>query len=61
MMGVWFLSNAGGNKVAGWAAGFFSSMPLNTLFGYVAFVVLVASGIMFLLIKPSKKLMVDVR
>lgn len=61
MMGVWFLSNAGGNKVAGWAAGFFSSMPLNTLFGYVALVVLAASAIMFLLIKPSKKLMVDVR
>ncbi len=33
MMGVWFLSNAFGNKLAGWAAGFFSSMPLNTLFG----------------------------
>jgi POT family proton-dependent oligopeptide transporter len=61
MMGVWFLSNAGGNKVAGWAAGFFSSMPLNTLFGYVALVVLVASGVMFVLIKPAKKLMVDVR
>ena len=35
MMGVWFLSNAFGNKLAGWVAGFFSSMPLNTLFGDV--------------------------
>jgi POT family proton-dependent oligopeptide transporter len=61
MMGVWFLSNAGGNKVAGWAASFFSSMPLNTLFGYVTIVLLVASAVMFVLIKPSKKLMVDVK
>ena len=36
MMGVWFLSNAFGNKLAGWAAGFFSTMPLQTLFGDVA-------------------------
>ena len=61
MMGVWFLSNAFGNKVAGWAAGFFSSMPLNALFGYVTVVLLIASAVMFMLIKPSKKLMVDVK
>ena len=61
MMGVWFLSNAFGNKLAGWAAGFFSSMPLNTLFGYVTVVLLVAAAVMFALIKPSKRLMVDVK
>ena len=61
MMGVWFLSNAFGNKVAGWAAGFFSSMPLNALFGYVTVVLLIASAVMFMLIRPSKKLMVDVK
>ena len=33
MMGVWFLSNAFGNKLAGYAAGFVSSMPLSSLFG----------------------------
>jgi POT family proton-dependent oligopeptide transporter len=60
MMGVWFLSNAFGNKLAGWAAGFFSSMPLNTLFGYVTLVLVIAAGVMFLLVKPSKRLMVDV-
>ena len=27
MMGVWFLSNALGNKLAGWAAGFFGARP----------------------------------
>ncbi len=61
MMGVWFLSNAFGNKLAGWAAGFFSSMPLNTLFGYVTSVLLIAAAVMFILIKPSKKLMVGVK
>jgi proton-dependent oligopeptide transporter, POT family len=60
MMGVWFLSNAFGNKLAGWAAGFFSSMPLNTLFGYVTLVLVIAAAVMFLLVKPSKRLMVDV-
>jgi proton-dependent oligopeptide transporter, POT family len=57
MMGVWFLSNAFGNKLAGWAAGFFSSMPLNTLFGIVTTVLLGAAVVMFALVKPSKRLM----
>jgi POT family proton-dependent oligopeptide transporter len=61
MMGVWFLSNAFGNKLAGWAAGFFSSMPLNTLFGYVTIVLLISAALMFILVKPSKRLMVDVK
>jgi len=60
MMGVWFLSNAFGNKLAGWAAGFFSSIPLNTLFGYVTIVLLVSAAVMFVLVKPSKRLMGDV-
>ena len=57
MMGVWFLSNAAGNKLAGWAAGFFSTLPLPTLFGTVAVVMLVATAILFLLVKPVKRLM----
>jgi POT family proton-dependent oligopeptide transporter len=61
MMGVWFLSNALGNKLAGWAAGFFSTMPLPTLFGTVAAVTLVAAAILFLLLRPVKQLMGDVR
>src|SRR5437773_1490291 len=36
MMGVWLLSTAIGNKLAGWTAGFFTTLPLPTLFGYVA-------------------------
>jgi proton-dependent oligopeptide transporter, POT family len=60
MMGVWFLSNAFGNKLAGWAAGFFSSMPLDKLFGEVAAVLLITAAIMFLLVKPIRRLMAGV-
>jgi POT family proton-dependent oligopeptide transporter len=61
MMGVWFLSNAFGNKLAGWAAGFFSSMPLNQLFTYTTVVLLAASIVMFAIIKPAKGLMGDAK
>ncbi len=57
MMGVFFLSNALGNKLAGWTAGFFSTMPLAQLFGAVAAVCLIAAAIMFVLVRPVKKLM----
>ena len=57
MMGVWFLSNAFGNKLAGWVAGFFSAMPLETLFGLVASILLGAALLMFLLIRPVRRLM----
>jgi POT family proton-dependent oligopeptide transporter len=60
-MGLWFLSNAVGNKLAGWAAGFFSTLPLPTLFGYVAAVSLVAAAILAVLIKPIQRLMGAVR
>ena len=58
---VWFLSNALGNKLAGWAAGFFSSMPLNQLFSYTTMVLLGAAVVMFAMIKPAKRLMGSVR
>lgn len=61
MMGVFFLSNALGNKLAGWTAGFFSSMPLSQLFGAVAGVSLVAAVFMFALVRPVKQLMGGVR
>ncbi|HEX4600274.1 MAG TPA: peptide MFS transporter [Gemmatimonadales bacterium] len=57
MMGVWFLSNAFGNKLAGWAAGFISALPLPTLFGAVAGVCLAAALIMALLVRPIRRLM----
>jgi dipeptide/tripeptide permease len=61
MMGVWFLSNAFGNKLAGWSAGFFSSMPLERLFSIVTGVLLVTALVMFALVKPLRRLMGDTR
>jgi proton-dependent oligopeptide transporter, POT family len=57
MMGVWFLSNSFGNKLAGYAAGFISSMPLESLFGTVAGVLAISAVVMFVLIKPIRSLM----
>ncbi|HTK81090.1 MAG TPA: peptide MFS transporter [Bacteroidota bacterium] len=57
MMGVWFLSNSFGNKLAGWAAGFFATMPLSQLFGEVSVILLVTAAVMFIFVKPIRKLM----
>jgi len=61
MMGVWFLSNAFGNKLAGWAAGFFSTVPLHDLFRQVTIVLIIAAAVMFALVKPIKTLMAGVK
>ena len=61
LMGVFFLSNALGNKLAGWSAGFISTTPLPTLFGVTAAVTLGAAAVMFLLIRPVQRLMGGVR
>ena len=57
MMGVWLLSTAVGSKLAGWTAGFFSTLPLPTLFGAVAGVMLVSGVVLAVLIRPIKGLM----
>ena len=57
MMGVFFLSNAAGNKIAGWAAGFLGAMPIATLFGTVAAITLGASVVLFVMVPWIKKLM----
>jgi proton-dependent oligopeptide transporter, POT family len=57
MMGVWFLSNALGNKIAGWSAGFISTLPLQSLFGVTAGVTIGAAVVLFLLIKPFRNMM----
>ena len=61
MMGVFFLSNALGNKLAGWSAGFIGTTPLPTLFGATAVVTLGAAVVMFVLIRPVQRLMSGVR
>jgi POT family proton-dependent oligopeptide transporter len=57
MMGVWFLSIGAGNKLAGWVAGLSASVPLTTLFGALAAVTLGAALVLFLLLKPVRRLM----
>jgi len=57
MLGVWFLADSVGSKVAGLAAGFISSAPLPQLFGVVAGVCLGSSLVAFLMVKPMRGLM----
>jgi POT family proton-dependent oligopeptide transporter len=57
MMGVWFLSIAMGNKLAGFAGGFFDRLPLPTLFGAVALTTFVSAAVLLLLTKPIRGMM----
>src|SRR5437763_10303553 len=57
MMGMWFLSIAVGNKLAGMAGGLFEQLPLPTLFGAVALTTFAAAAILLLLTRPIQKLM----
>lgn len=57
MMGTWFLADAIGNKVAGYAAGFFASVPLSQLFLLIGGTAVVTSLVAFALIVPIRKLM----
>jgi POT family proton-dependent oligopeptide transporter len=57
MMGLWFLSIAAGNKLAGWIAGASASVPLTTLFGWIAAATIGAALVLFLIIRPVRRLM----
>jgi POT family proton-dependent oligopeptide transporter len=61
MMGVFFLSNALGNKIAGFAAGFVGSMPIPSLFGTVAAVTLGAALVLAVMVPGIRKLMAGVQ
>jgi len=61
VMGIFFLSNAAGNWLAGWSARFISTVPLVTLFGVTAAVTLGAGVVLFLLLRPIRNLMGGVR
>jgi len=61
MMGVWFLGIAFGNKLAGWVAGFISSVPLETLFQAVGGVLLAATLVMLFLVRPIRRMIGDAR
>ena len=61
MMGIWFLSISIGNWMAGKAASLYSSFSLPTLFGAVAVFSLLATLVLALLIKPTVRLMGEVK
>ncbi|PYO72228.1 MAG: dipeptide/tripeptide permease [Gemmatimonadetes bacterium] len=61
VMGIFFLSNAAGNWLAGWSARFISTVPLVTLFGVTAAVTVGAGVVLFLLLRPVRSLMGGVR
>src|SRR5207247_8951256 len=52
MMGVWLLSVAAGDLIAGWIAGLFESYPLPQLFGAVGLTAIGAAVLLALLVKP---------
>jgi len=57
MMGVWFLSIALGNKVAGWIGGLFDPERLAHIFGTVGAMAIGAALLLALLARPIRKLM----
>jgi proton-dependent oligopeptide transporter, POT family len=60
MMGVWFLSLAFGNKLAGWTGGLISTMPVDTLLLWMGGTLVAAAVVMFALVVPVRRLMGDV-
>ncbi len=57
MMGTWFMGSALGNLIAGLVAGYIEDMPLPSLFGTVATIVMVG-GALFLVFTPVIKKMI---
>jgi POT family proton-dependent oligopeptide transporter len=60
IMGIWFLASSIGNWLAGKAGSLFESMPLPSLFGWVAGIAFAAALVLALLIKPTKRMMAGV-
>ncbi|MGN6393050.1 MAG: peptide MFS transporter [Gemmatimonadales bacterium] len=57
IMGVWYLSLAVGNYLAGMASSFYETMPLSTLFTITAGTALVAAAVLALLIRPMRRML----
>ena len=57
MMGVWFLATSVGNLIAGRVAGLYESFTLVQLFSAVTAFAIVASLIMFALVKPIREML----
>ena len=60
MMGVWFLATSVGNFVGGRVSSFYESWPLPSLFGAVGLFAIGAGVLLFLSVKPIKRLMGEV-
>jgi POT family proton-dependent oligopeptide transporter len=56
MMGVWFLAASVGNFIGGRISSFYESWALPSLFGAVGFFAIGAGVLLFLLVKPIKRL-----
>jgi len=61
MMGVWFVSIAAGNYLAGRAASLYESLTVPSLFGWVAALTLVSAVVLALVVKPTVRLMGGVK
>jgi len=61
VMGIWFLSTSIGNWLAGKAGSLYSTIPLPTLFGWVAGLTFAAALVLALLIRPTVRLMSGVK
>ena len=61
LMGVWFLSISVGEYLGGRAASLYEALSLPTLFGVVATFAIAAGLILAMLVKPTCKLMGDVK
>ena len=61
MMGMWFVSIAIGDYLAGKAASLYESLPLTALFGWVGLFVIGAAAVLALLVRPTVRLMGGVK
>jgi POT family proton-dependent oligopeptide transporter len=57
MMGVWFLASSIGNYLGGTASAYYEQLPLPTLLLLVAMSAFVMAGVMFLLVRPMKRML----
>jgi proton-dependent oligopeptide transporter, POT family len=60
MMGVWFLATSVGNFIGGRVSSFYESWALPSLFGAVGLFAIGAGILLFLFVKPIKRLMGEV-
>jgi POT family proton-dependent oligopeptide transporter len=60
MMGVWFLATSVGNFIGGRVSSFYESFALPSLFGAVGLFAIGAGVLLFLLVRPIKRLMGEV-